>query len=71
MSGFQFLTPEIQVPEEWSVEAGRKMFTDIAKKAITLHHSGQRVIVSIDGMSALVTDDKNQRGYRFERIEEV
>ena len=71
MSGYQFLTSEIQVPEEWPVEGGRAMFKDIIERAIILHCSGERVVVRIEAVSALITEDENQRGYRLERIEEM
>lgn len=71
MSGYQFLTSVIQVPKEWPVKTGPEIFIRVIERAMILHRSGQRVVVSIDAMPALITDDENYRGYILERIEEV
>lgn len=71
MSEYQYLTSEIQVPKEWPVEIARQLFVHFVENAITRHRRGQRVVITIENVSALVTKIENKPKYLLERIEEM
>nr|ACE75222.1 conserved hypothetical protein [Glyptapanteles flavicoxis] len=71
MNEYQYLTSKIQVPKEWPVEAGRNMFIYVVQDAISHHELGQRTVLTIEKVSALVTSNKNTPGYLLEKIEKI
>ena len=71
MMEYQYLTPEIQVPQEWPIELNPALFIDILRKAIMIYLKGRRVIVNVGVVSALVTEDKKKTEYLFEKTEEM
>nr|CCQ19189.1 conserved hypothetical protein BV12-like [Cotesia sesamiae Kitale bracovirus] len=71
MSEYQYLTSEIQVPKEWQVDIARQVFVDFVKKAIIHYRRGQRVVVTINNVSALINKVENTPKYLLERIEEI
>ncbi len=71
MNEYQYLTSKIQVPKEWPVEAGRNMFIYVVQDAISHHELGQRTVLTIEKVSALVTSNKNTPGYLLEKIEKM
>lgn len=71
MSEYQYLTSEIQVPKEWQVDIARQVFVDFVKKAIIHYRRGQRVVVTINNVSALINKVENTPKYLLERIEEM
>nr|AGO14407.1 BV12 family protein [Cotesia sesamiae Mombasa bracovirus] len=71
MSEYQYLTSEIQVPKEWQVEIARQLFVNFVKNAIIRYRRGQRVVITIKNVSALITKVENKPKYLLERIEEI
>lgn len=71
MSEYQTLTSEILVPREWPVEVGRGMITAVVKYAISVHETGCKVVLTIGDVSAMITNNGVDQGYRLERVEEM
>ncbi|XP_074114578.1 uncharacterized protein LOC141537474 [Cotesia typhae] len=71
MSEYQYLTSEIQVPKEWQVDIARQVFVDFVKNAIIRYRRGQRVVITIKNVSALITKVENEPKYLLEKIEEI
>ncbi|KAG8033949.1 hypothetical protein G9C98_008430 [Cotesia typhae] len=71
MSEYQYLTSEIQVPKEWQVDIARQVFVDFVKNAIIRYRRGQRVVITIKNVSALITKVENEPKYLLEKIEEM
>ncbi|CAD6244698.1 GSCOCT00013425001.2-RA-CDS [Cotesia congregata] len=71
MNEYQALTPEIQVPKEWTVDGIKNIVEYLVQDAINCHRSGKKFVMTVGNVPAMIKDNGTKPGYVFKKIKEI